>query len=218
MDRIKEVRTTSAVPLRLVHSKSLTCSAHQKMSNLRVEADESHAKVIELQAKVKTLEQENLAREQEVTSLTHKNQVLEAEVEKLESGIKAAKLTADEGAQHGTHNEALQRKLQLLEEEAEGADKNLRETNEKYVSPIGKGLGSEQDTDQMVVAFVSPTSRPITTNARSQRWRVRMHSGRRSTRRWRRNTRMFRRSWRSSPRGWTISREAWLASGPMKPG
>lgn len=102
----------------------------EKMSNLRVEADESHAKVIELQAKVKTLEQENLAREQEVTSLTHKNQVLEAEVEKLESGIKAAKLTADEGAQHGTHNEALQRKLQLLEEEAEGADKNLRETNE----------------------------------------------------------------------------------------
>jgi tropomyosin len=103
------------------------------MANLRVEADEAQAKVAELQAKVKTLEQENLAKEQEVTSLSHKNQVLEAEVEKLEGGIKAAKQTADEGVQHGTQNEALQRKLQLLEEEAEEADKNLRETNEKYV-------------------------------------------------------------------------------------
>jgi tropomyosin len=31
-------------------------------------------------------------------------------------------------------NETLQRRLQLLEEEAEEADKNLRETNERYVN------------------------------------------------------------------------------------
>lgn len=63
--------------------------------------------------------------------MQHKNSLLEAEVEKLETGIKELKAAADEGNQHGTHNETLQRRLQLLEEEAEEADKNLRETNDK---------------------------------------------------------------------------------------
>lgn len=101
------------------------------MTALRLEADENAAKVEELKAKVKELEQQNLTKEQEVTSLTHKNQVLEGEVEKLETGIKEAKAAADESSQHGTQNETLQRKLQLLEDEAEAADKNLRETNDK---------------------------------------------------------------------------------------
>ena len=49
---------------------------------MRVEVDASQAKVEELTAKVKTLEQENLAKAQEITSLSHRNQLLEAEVEK----------------------------------------------------------------------------------------------------------------------------------------
>ncbi len=103
----------------------------QKMNSLRIEADENAAKAEELKAKVKALEQENLQKEQEITSLTHRNGVLEAEIEKLETGIKEAKTAAGEASQHGAENEALQRKLQLLEEEAEAADKTLRETNEK---------------------------------------------------------------------------------------
>jgi tropomyosin, fungi type len=103
------------------------------MNQLRLEADEASGKVEELQSKVKVLEQENLSKEQEITSLQHKNGVLESEVEKLESSIKKYKDDADLGNQHGTRNEALTRKLQLLEEEAEGADKTLREANEKYV-------------------------------------------------------------------------------------
>ncbi len=104
----------------------------KKMQALRVEADEHQAKSEELQAKVKSLEQENLAKEQEITSLTHRNQLLEGEVEKLETGIKEAKDAAGQSAQHGQQNESLQRRLQLLEEEAEEADKTLRETNDKY--------------------------------------------------------------------------------------
>jgi tropomyosin, fungi type len=103
------------------------------MNSLRLEADENAAKVEELQQKVKALEQENLAKEQEITSLSHKNGLLEAEVDKLDTSVKDLKKTADEGQQHGTQNETLQRRLQLLEEEAEQADKTLRETNEKYV-------------------------------------------------------------------------------------
>lgn len=105
------------------------------MNQLRLEADEASGKVEELQAKVKTLEQENLSKEQEITSLSHKNGILETEVEKLEEKISELKKSADDGQQHGTQNETLTRRLQLLEEEAEQADKTLREANEKYVEP-----------------------------------------------------------------------------------
>lgn len=56
----------------------------------------------------------------------------EGEVEKMETSLKDAKDAANQSAQHDTQNEALQRRLQILEEEAEEADRNLRETNEKY--------------------------------------------------------------------------------------
>ena len=103
------------------------------MNALRVEADGSAAQVDELKAKVKTLEQENLQKEQEITSLQHKQSVLEQEVEKIEGLHTKAKADADQSAQHSTTSENLQRKVQVLEEELEQNDKNLRETNEKYV-------------------------------------------------------------------------------------
>ena len=101
------------------------------MNSLRLEQEQAQSKVEELQSKVKVLEQENLAKEQEITSLSHKNQLLEGEVEKQEEQIKHHKGVIDESGQHGAQNEALQRRLQLLEEEAEESDKNIRETNEK---------------------------------------------------------------------------------------
>jgi len=103
------------------------------MNSLRVEAESAHEKNAELAAKIKTLEQENLAKEQEITSLSHRNQLLEGDVEKLEEKVKELKSSADSGATSSQEVESLQRKVQLLEEEAEEADKNLRETNEKYV-------------------------------------------------------------------------------------
>lgn len=108
-------------------------SVTQKMNQLRLEADDSAAKVEEMQTKMKSLEQDNLAKEQEITSLSHKNGLLEGEVEKLETAIKDFKKAAEDGSTHSTTNETLTRRLQLLEEEAEEADKTLREANEKYV-------------------------------------------------------------------------------------
>ena len=101
------------------------------MNALRVENDDVSAKHEESQGKVKVLEQENLAKEQEITSLSHKNQLYETEVEKLEAKVKELQKSLDEASGAGTHNESLQRRLQLLEEEAEESDKNIRETNEK---------------------------------------------------------------------------------------
>lgn len=102
---------------------------------LRAESEEAQAKVEELQARIKVLEQENLSKEQEIVSLTHRNSLLEEEVEKLELTVKDAKSAADSGAASSSEVENLQRKVQLLEDEAEEADKNLRETNEKYYPP-----------------------------------------------------------------------------------
>ncbi|KAL8832459.1 MAG: hypothetical protein Q9170_004870 [Blastenia crenularia] len=101
------------------------------MQQLRNEADASAARVDELTAKVKTLEQENLAKEQEITSLTHKNQTMETELEDLHGRHGDLKKEIDLNGRNSTQNESLQRRLQILEEEAEEADKNLRETNDK---------------------------------------------------------------------------------------
>jgi len=100
-----------------------------------LEADAAQEQAEQHKGKVKVLEQENLSKEQEITSLSHKNQLLEAEVEKLEASVKHWKDIAEDTGKQNTQNETLQRRLQLLEEEAEEADKNLRETNEKYASP-----------------------------------------------------------------------------------
>lgn len=100
---------------------------------MREENERQAAEIQELKGKIKTLDQDALSKDQQITSLTHRNGVLESEVEKLEGGIKEHKQTVDDLGQHGTQNEALQRKLQMLEEEAETADRHLREANEKYV-------------------------------------------------------------------------------------
>ena len=80
---------------------------------------------------VKTLEEENTQKEQGITSLSHKNQVLEGEVEKLESSVKTYKDEATGGAAASSQVEAMQRKIQVLEEEAEESDRTIRELNEK---------------------------------------------------------------------------------------
>lgn len=161
----------------------------QKMQSLRLEADDNAAKYEELKGKYKTLEQENLAKEQEITSLTHRNQLLEGEVEKLETGLKEAKTAAAEGAQSGQQSEALQRRLQVLEEEAEQADKTLKETTEKCVNAITRLtfiLTPSADSDRQ-------TSSQVTTRERYKPSNKAKTSGRPNMRRWPRSTQNCRR-------------------------
>jgi hypothetical protein len=158
------------------------------MAALRVEADDSAALAEELKTKNKTLEQENLAKEQEITSLSHKNQLLEAQVEKMETDIKEHKTKAEEGLGHLGTNESLSRKLQVLEEEAETADRNLRETNEKYVYcqlpfllPLAFHVAHANISTH--TGSAKPMSKPATTSARSKLSSSPTPSGRPSTRR-----------------------------------
>ena len=193
---------------------SLAANLNQKMNAIRLEADENQAKAEELQAKVKTLEQENLQKEQEITSLTHRNQLLESEVEKLETGIKEAKSAAGESAQHGQQNETLTRRLQLLEEEAEEADKTLRETNEKYVQ-----LSHQPGLPLILLPtdFARQMSRPVITNAKFRPSSKHGTSGRPSTKRWPRSTQIYKRNCKSWKSVWAISKwSAVCAEGKLK--
>lgn len=178
------------------------------MAALRVEADANASQAEEFKARVKTLESENLAKEQEITSLSHKNQVLEEEVEKLETKIKEYKGIADESSHSGRNAEGLQRKVQLLEEEAEEADRNIRELNEKYgVPPMALDLYFYSAVKLTVCpGCARPTSSPDTTNARCKLWKRRKINRRPSTRSCTRHTKRQRRSWRTlSPRSATSS-------------
>ncbi|OLL24765.1 Tropomyosin [Neolecta irregularis DAH-3] len=103
----------------------------EKLALLRVESDAASAKLEEAHTRIKQLEQESLQKEQEIQSLTHRNSLLEAEVEKLEQRVQDSKLAADDGDGQRNAAENLQRKVALLEEELEQNDKNLRETTEK---------------------------------------------------------------------------------------
>jgi len=103
----------------------------QKMNSLRAEADQLHAENVELSAKIKAHEQDNLAKEQEITSLTHRNQVLEADLEKLEGTHKELKNTAELTTAASSNADTLTRKVQVLEDQVEKADRDLREANER---------------------------------------------------------------------------------------
>ncbi|KAI9890444.1 MAG: hypothetical protein M1814_003928 [Vezdaea aestivalis] len=121
------------------------------MQSLRVEADEAITQVEDLKAKVKTLEHENMTKDQEITSLQHKNQLLESGTEKLEGQVKEHKDIASQSAQHGTENESLQRKLTLLEEEAEENDKKLRDAHQKLRDLDVKAGHYERKTEALQV-------------------------------------------------------------------
>ena len=87
----------------------------------------------EAEAKNKKLEQLLLEKEQEISSLNHKLSVMDADLEKAEGKLTEAKAAQLEGESSKSVNEGLQRKIQLLEEELDAAEKNVKETVEKYV-------------------------------------------------------------------------------------
>lgn len=108
----------------------------QKLTALRVEADNAVSRAEEAEAKNKKYEQSLLEKDQEITSLQHKLSILDADLEKAEAKIADSKAATEEGEHSKTANEGLTRKIQLLEEELDAAEKNVKETVEKCVSRI----------------------------------------------------------------------------------
>ena len=104
------------------------------MQALRTEANNAVERAEEAEAKNKKYEQLLLEKEQEITSLQHKISVLDADLEKAEGKLTDLKSAQEDGEQSKSANEGLQRKIQLLEEELDAADKNLKEAMDKYVT------------------------------------------------------------------------------------
>jgi chromosome segregation ATPase len=105
----------------------------QRLSVLRQEADAAVARAEEAEAKNKKYEQEILHKDQDILSLQHKLSVLDAELEKAEAKIADHKVAREEGESTKNTAENLTRKIQLLEDELDTAEKNVKETMEKYV-------------------------------------------------------------------------------------
>ncbi|KAJ7199114.1 actin filament-coating protein tropomyosin [Mycena haematopus] len=103
----------------------------EKMTQLRAEADAASARADEVEAKNKKLEQLLMEKEHELTSYNIKLEHLDAELAKAEHSIADSKADREAGETTKMTNEGLTRKIQLLEDELDAAEKNVKETVEK---------------------------------------------------------------------------------------
>lgn len=103
----------------------------ERLAALRVEADNAIERAEMAEAKNKKLEQELLGRDQEITSLQHKLGVTGEQLEKAESKLADLKAANADGESTRSNAENLHRKVQLLEDELDTAEKNVKETMEK---------------------------------------------------------------------------------------
>ena len=101
---------------------------------MRKEADDAILRAEEAEKKIKEKDMVITSKDQEILSLTHRLGILEVDTEKLEAKLQDYKTSSLDSEHSKTTAENLVRKVQLLEEELDNAEKNLKETVEKYVS------------------------------------------------------------------------------------
>ncbi|KAG8903554.1 tropomyosin [Tulasnella sp. 417] len=106
-----------------------------KLAALRTEADNAVDRAEAAEAKNKKYEQELLVKDQEIASLTHKLGVMEGDLDKAETKLADLKKADADGEAGRSTNDALSRKVALLEEELDTAEKTTKETVDKYVVP-----------------------------------------------------------------------------------
>jgi tropomyosin len=126
MDKIKEVQPFLS-PL------FSTDSFSKKLAALRAEADTAVERAEAAEDKNKKLEQLLLERDQDITSLNHKLEVLANSLDGSEEKLAATKSALEEAERGKATNDSLTRKIELLEDELDTAEKNLKETVEKCV-------------------------------------------------------------------------------------
>ncbi|KAG8220843.1 tropomyosin like-domain-containing protein [Butyriboletus roseoflavus] len=117
-----------------ISSLVLSALAHrtvQKMNAIRAEADNAVTRAEVAEVKNKQLEQQLLEKEQNITSLNVQIARIEKELEATEEKLTQAKSAQEDGEHSKTTNDSLARKIVLLEEELDAAEKNVKETTEK---------------------------------------------------------------------------------------
>lgn len=77
-----------------------------------------------------------MTKDQEIVSLQHKASNLEADLDKAEQSAAEHKAARDDGEQHKVNNDALNRKIALLESELDNSERQLREVTDKCVCVV----------------------------------------------------------------------------------
>ncbi|KIJ61967.1 hypothetical protein HYDPIDRAFT_30790 [Hydnomerulius pinastri MD-312] len=103
----------------------------EKMVQLRGEADAAVTRAETAEAKNKQYEQQLLEKEQIITSLNVQIARVEGDLQSTEEKLTQAKSAQEDGEHSKTTNDSLARKIVLLEEELDAAEKNVKETTEK---------------------------------------------------------------------------------------
>ncbi|KAG0216504.1 hypothetical protein BGX28_000018 [Mortierella sp. GBA30] len=103
----------------------------EKIASLREDVNAADAKAEAAEAEVKRLQEEQIQKDHEITSLKNKLQLIEADLEKAENKVAETKLNLDEGEATKTVGEGLIRKVALLETKLDSTETDLRETTEK---------------------------------------------------------------------------------------
>lgn len=101
------------------------------MASLRGEADRAILRAEEAEAKNKELEQSLSVRDHTIRSLQYNLDETAQRLEDVQAKLNELKQASLADVQAKTTTEGLTRKVQLLEEELDAAEKNLKETVEK---------------------------------------------------------------------------------------
>jgi len=107
----------------------------KKLGAYREQVEKAQEIIEERDKRIKDLELEVTAKDQEIQSLTHRNDLHEKTLEEHEVKLAVYKGLENDESGVRSERESLLRKIALLEEEAEQNDKNLKETTEKYPAP-----------------------------------------------------------------------------------
>ncbi|KAF9100200.1 hypothetical protein BGX23_004028 [Mortierella sp. AD031] len=103
----------------------------EKIASVRAELEAALTRAETTESEVKRLTDENVQKDQEITSLKTKIQFAEDQIAECETRISDAKSGLDEGESAKMAGEGLSRKVALLEAELEAAERNLGEASEK---------------------------------------------------------------------------------------
>ncbi len=125
VSNLKRAHLAGELTRSILHFASALCSTHYHNRTTTQSPD--------LDLATRQNSQAILEKDQELSSLQHKLQLAEAELEKSEAKVKELKAASEEGETHRTTGENLARKVQLLEEELDKAEKDLKDTTEKWV-------------------------------------------------------------------------------------
>ncbi|KAG0219983.1 hypothetical protein BGX33_010558 [Mortierella sp. NVP41] len=125
----------------------------EKIASVRAELEAALTRAETTESEVKRLTDENVQKDQEITSLKTKIQFAEDQIAECETRISDAKSGLDEGESAKMAGEGLSRKVALLEAELEAAERNLEQYERKAQQLEGENSASESKVDELVIQY-----------------------------------------------------------------